>query len=69
MKSKLIAIPYTLGIIKPHILAKEDKVTRIMINFLVIRSNGYPRGESLRNISFKEENIDKGRSPKFVLYL
>lgn len=26
MKSKLIAIPYTIGIIKPHIAIKEDKV-------------------------------------------
>lgn len=28
MKSKLIAIPYTIGIIKPHIAIKEDKVTK-----------------------------------------
>ena len=27
MKSKLIAIPYTIGIIKPHIAIKEDKVS------------------------------------------
>lgn len=27
MKSKLIAIPYTIGIIKPHIALKEDKVS------------------------------------------
>lgn len=26
MKSKLIAIPYTIGIIKPHIAIKDDKV-------------------------------------------
>ena len=26
MKSKLIPIPYTVGIIKPHIALKEDKV-------------------------------------------
>ena len=30
MKSKLIAIPYTLGIIKPHIALKDDKVEEIM---------------------------------------
>ena len=28
MKSKLIAIPYTIGIIKPHLAIKEDKVTQ-----------------------------------------
>jgi hypothetical protein len=27
MKSKLIAIPYTIGIIKPHIAIKDDKVS------------------------------------------
>ncbi len=26
MKSKLIPIPYTIGIIKPHIALKDDKV-------------------------------------------
>lgn len=26
MKSKLIQIPYTIGIIKPHIALKDDKV-------------------------------------------
>ena len=26
MKSKLIPIPYTIGIIKPHVALKEDKV-------------------------------------------
>ena len=30
MKSKLIAIPYTIGIIKPHIALKDDKVEEIM---------------------------------------
>ena len=27
MKSKLIAIPYTIGVIKPHIALKEEKVS------------------------------------------
>jgi len=31
MKSKLIAIPYTIGIIKPHIALKEDKVRPLTI--------------------------------------
>ena len=29
MKSKLISIPYTVGIIKPHIALREDKVEEI----------------------------------------
>jgi hypothetical protein len=28
MKSKLIPIPYTVGIIKPHIALKEEKVSK-----------------------------------------
>jgi len=32
MKSKLIAIPYTIGIIKPHIALKEDKVIALSIH-------------------------------------
>jgi hypothetical protein len=27
MKSKLISIPYTVGLIKPHIALREDKVS------------------------------------------
>jgi hypothetical protein len=27
MKSKLIQIPYTIGIIKPHLALKDEKVT------------------------------------------
>lgn len=30
MKSKLIAIPYTIGLIKPHIAIKDDKVTPLI---------------------------------------
>ncbi len=29
MKSKLIPIPYTIGIIKPHLAVKDDKVSWI----------------------------------------
>jgi hypothetical protein len=29
MKSKLISIPYTVGIIKPHVALREDKVEEI----------------------------------------
>ena len=31
MKSKLLPIPYTVGIIKPHLALKEDKVMILMI--------------------------------------
>jgi hypothetical protein len=27
MKSKLISIPYTVGLIKPHIALRDDKVS------------------------------------------
>ena len=40
MKSKLIAIPYTIGIIKPHIAIKEDKVTTQKLKIYIgARSN------------------------------
>ena len=40
MKSKLIAIPYTIGIIKPHIAIKEDKVkTQTLKNYIGARDN------------------------------
>ena len=43
MKSKLIAIPYTIGIIKPHIAIKEDKVNnRDSYKFLGARGNDSP---------------------------
>ena len=30
MKSKLIPIPYTIGIIKPHLALKEEKVYSVI---------------------------------------
>ena len=41
MKSKLIAIPYTIGIIKPHIAIKEDKVNKAKLFKQYIGSRGH----------------------------
>ena len=40
MKSKLISIPYTVGLIKPHIALREDKVslnTLFILIFVMIQ--------------------------------
>ena len=39
MKSKLIAIPYTIGIIKPHIAIKEDKVKH-QVSYISLGARG-----------------------------
>jgi hypothetical protein len=40
MKSKLIAIPYTIGIIKPHIALKEEKVQISSLTIIGPRDHG-----------------------------
>ena len=38
MKSKLIPIPYTIGIIKPHLALKDDKVPFLSQYLTILRS-------------------------------
>lgn len=40
MKSKLIPVPYTIGIIKPHVALKDEKV---IVYFLLFRLMKYLR--------------------------
>ena len=37
MKSKLISIPYTVGIIKPHLAIKDEKVFLSFFNYLTFK--------------------------------
>ena len=38
MKSKLISIPYTVGIIKPHVALRDDKVSILNKGKLIIKT-------------------------------
>jgi nucleoside diphosphate kinase len=55
MKSKLIAIPYTIGIIKPHIALKDDKVDEIM---KTLDQNNFEVFHQTRKILAKEEILN-----------
>ena len=70
MKSKLIAIPYTIGIIKPHIAIKEDKVTTQRLkNYIGARGNDSTRREQLRSLPSKKKDPRKRRDPQLILPL
>lgn len=64
MKSKLISIPYTVGIIKPHIALNDSKVEEIMglldhHNFEVFhKEKKILQKEEVRNLFYKYENRD-----------
>jgi len=55
MKSKLIAIPYTIGIIKPHIALKDDKFDEIM---KTLDANNFEVFHQTRKILAKEEILN-----------
>ena len=55
MKSKLIAIPYTIGIIKPHLALKDDKVEEIM---KTLDQNNFEVFHSTKKILAKEEILN-----------
>lgn len=55
MKSKLISIPYTLGIIKPHIALQENKVEEI---YQILDKHNFEVFHSSRKILSKEEVLN-----------
>ena len=55
MKSKLISIPYTVGIIKPHIALQEDKVKEI---YKALYKNNFEIFHERRKILTKEEVLN-----------
>lgn len=55
MKSKLIAIPYTIGIIKPHIAVKDDKVNEIMT---LLDQNNFEVFHQKKKILAREEILN-----------
>lgn len=55
MKSKLISIPYTLGIIKPHIALQENKVDDI---FRLLDKHNFEVFHSVRKILSREEVLN-----------
>jgi len=55
MKSKLIQIPYTIGIVKPHLVLRPDKMEEVY-NFL--EANHLDRFSSVRKILTKEEVVN-----------
>jgi nucleoside-diphosphate kinase len=55
MKSKLIAIPYTIGIIKPHIALKDEKVNDIR---QALDANNFEIFHEKKKILAKEEILN-----------
>ena len=55
MKSKLISIPYTVGIIKPHIALQEEKVEEI---YKSLDKHNFEVFHSLKKIMSKEEVLN-----------
>lgn len=55
MKSKLIAIPYTIGIIKPHLALKDDKVNEVR---QTLDANNFEIFHEKRKILAKEEVLN-----------
>jgi hypothetical protein len=52
MKSKLISIPYTVGIIKPHVALYEDKVEEV---YKILDQNNFEVFHSQKKILQKQE--------------
>ena len=55
MKSKLISIPYTVGIIKPHVALREDAVNEI---YRKLDANNFEIFHQKRKIMSKEEVLN-----------
>ena len=55
MKSKLIQIPYTVGVIKPHLAMREDKVDQI---YKTIEDSNFEVFHSKKKILSKEEILN-----------
>ena len=55
MKSKLISIPYTVGIIKPHVALQEDKVEEI---YKTLDHHNFEVFHSMKKILSKEEVLN-----------
>lgn len=55
MKSKLISIPYTVGIIKPHIACLEDKVEEI---YKILEEHNFEVFTQKRKILSREETLN-----------
>ena len=55
MKSKLIAVPYTIAIVKPHLAVKEDVMDEIM---RVINYENFEVFHSTKKILTKEEILN-----------
>ena len=55
MKSKLIPIPYTVGIIKPHLALRNDKVDEVMKK---LDENHFEIFHQKRKILAKEEVLN-----------
>ena len=55
MKSKLISIPYTVGIIKPHVALKEDAVNDI---YRKLDANNFEIFHQKKKILSKEEVLN-----------
>lgn len=55
MKSKLISIPYTVGIIKPHIAMNEKKVDDV---YKLLDKHNFEIFHSMRKIMTKEEVLN-----------
>lgn len=55
MKSKLISIPYTVGIIKPHVAMQEDKVDEI---YRILDRHNFEVFTQKRKILSREETLN-----------
>ena len=55
MKSKLIQIPYTIGIIKPHIVLQPEKLAEV---HQALEDNHFDIFQSTRKILTKEEVLN-----------
>ena len=55
MKSKLISIPYTVGIIKPHIALQENKVDEI---YKTLDTQNFEVFHSMKKILTREEVLN-----------
>ena len=71
MKSKLIQIPYTIGIIKPHLVLRDDLVSFTpQIDFnMHLDGTSIPEtgGEPFRYLPPREKDIDEGRGAQSFL--
>ena len=73
MKSKLIPIAYTVGVIKPNLALKEDKVTGTppsharSASLTLRRNHGDARAKRFRNFPFETKDPDKRRDSQPLL--